>query len=295
MRGRQPTAAALRESLHDLAGLNIVENMKTCQVSGNLAGLPCFDDDRKMEVISHHAREDTGQPLSCLSAQSGMCQHFLFEIPCLRALLSFDKSAILGIECAFFQADLDFPSGWRIPFPVQLCKGLGSVACPFSLFSSSSHEHYRHGVIVMIHLSNITKQHGSQVLFREAGFQTLPGSRNGLVGPNGFGKTTIFRIITGEEEADGGEITRAKRTTVGYFSQDAGEMADRTALEAGMAGSAETMRLADELREMEAAMCEPMADDELASLLERYGQMRVYEGDYRYYLEKKHDEATIAA
>ncbi|HKZ16941.1 MAG TPA: ABC-F family ATP-binding cassette domain-containing protein [Geobacteraceae bacterium] len=123
----------------------------------------------------------------------------------------------------------------------------------------------------MIHLSNITKQHGSQILFREAGFQILPGSRSGLVGPNGAGKTSIFRIITGEEETDGGEITCAKRTTTGYFSQDVGEMAGRSALEEVMAGSAETMRLAGELKEMEAAMCEPMEDEAMAALLERYG------------------------
>ncbi|KAB0671838.1 ABC-F family ATP-binding cassette domain-containing protein [Oryzomonas sagensis] len=123
----------------------------------------------------------------------------------------------------------------------------------------------------MIHLSNITKQHGSQVLFRDASFQILPGTRNGLVGPNGAGKTTIFRIITGEEEVDGGEITCAKRTTIGYFSQDAGEMAGRSALEEVMAGSAETMRLAAELKEMEAAMCLPRSDDDMAALLERYG------------------------
>jgi ATP-binding cassette subfamily F protein 3 len=123
----------------------------------------------------------------------------------------------------------------------------------------------------MIHLSNISKQHGSQILFRDAGFQILPGSRNGLVGPNGAGKTTIFRIITGEEEVDSGEISCAKKTTIGYFSQDVGEMAGRTALEEVMAGSAETMRLAGELAEMEAAMCEPMEDDAMASLLERYG------------------------
>jgi ATP-binding cassette subfamily F protein 3 len=123
----------------------------------------------------------------------------------------------------------------------------------------------------MIHLSNITKQHGSQVLFRDAGFQILPGSRNGLVGPNGAGKTTLFRIITGEETVDGGEITRGKRITCGYFSQDVGEMAGRSALEEVMAGSAETMRLAGELSEMEAAMCQPMEDDAMASLLERYG------------------------
>jgi ATP-binding cassette subfamily F protein 3 len=123
----------------------------------------------------------------------------------------------------------------------------------------------------MVHLSNITKQHGSQVLFRDASFQILPGSRTGLVGPNGAGKTTIFRIITGEEEPDSGDITCAKRTTIGYFSQDVGDMSGRSALEEVMAGSAETMRLAGELKEMEAAMCEPQSDDEMASLLDRYG------------------------
>ena len=123
----------------------------------------------------------------------------------------------------------------------------------------------------MIHLSNITKQHGTQLLFRDASFQILPGSRTGLVGPNGAGKTTIFRIITGEEEVDAGEITCAKRTSIGYFSQDVGEMAGRTALEEVMAVSADTVRLAAELKEMEAAMAEPMDDDAMAALLERYG------------------------
>ena len=123
----------------------------------------------------------------------------------------------------------------------------------------------------MIHLSNISKQHGSQILFKDASFQILPGSRTGLVGPNGAGKTTIFRLITGEEEADNGEMVCAKKTTIGYFSQDIGDMAGRTALEEVMAGSAATVKLAAELKEMELAMCEPMGDDAMAALLERYG------------------------
>ena len=123
----------------------------------------------------------------------------------------------------------------------------------------------------MIHLSNISKQHGAQILFRDASFQILPGSRTGLVGPNGAGKTTVFRIITGEEEVDSGDITCAKKTTIGYFSQDIGDMSGRTALEEVMAGSALTMQLAEELKSMESAMCEPMADNEMAALLERYG------------------------
>jgi ATP-binding cassette subfamily F protein 3 len=123
----------------------------------------------------------------------------------------------------------------------------------------------------MIHLTGISKQHGAQVLFQNASFQILPGSRSGLVGPNGAGKTTIFRLITGEEEADGGEISCSKKTVIGYFSQDVGEMSGRSALEEVMAASARTMALGEEIRAMEAAMCEPMADDDLAALLERYG------------------------
>jgi len=124
----------------------------------------------------------------------------------------------------------------------------------------------------MIHLSNISKQHGAQVLFRAASFQILPESRSGLVGPNGAGKTSIFRLIMGEEELDGGEIVKAKKTTVGYFSQDVGEMSGRSALAEVMAASETVTRLGEEVRRMEARMGEPMDADAMEALLERYGE-----------------------
>ena len=123
----------------------------------------------------------------------------------------------------------------------------------------------------MIHLTNISKQHGSQVLFTKASLQILPGVRTGLVGPNGAGKSTIFRLITGDEEADQGEISCSKKTVIGHFSQEVGEMAGRSALEETMSAMAQVVTLAQEIQEMEAAMAQPMADDELATLLERYG------------------------
>jgi len=123
----------------------------------------------------------------------------------------------------------------------------------------------------MIHLTNISKQHGNQILFTNASLQILPGVRTGLVGPNGAGKSTIFRLITGEEEADRGEISCSKKTVIGYFSQEVGEMAGRSALEETMSAVAKVITLAREIKEMEAAMAQPMADEELASLLERYG------------------------
>ncbi len=124
----------------------------------------------------------------------------------------------------------------------------------------------------MIHLNGITRQHGSQILFQSASCQILAGTRSGLVGPNGAGKTTIFRLLTGEEQPDAGTIVCAKKTVIGYFSQDVGEMAGRSALEEVMAASARTMALGEEIRRLEAAMGEPLAEDELTALLERYGE-----------------------
>ncbi|MBI5556471.1 MAG: ABC-F family ATP-binding cassette domain-containing protein [Deltaproteobacteria bacterium] len=123
----------------------------------------------------------------------------------------------------------------------------------------------------MIHLTNITRQHGSQILFQNASFQILAGTRTGLVGPNGAGKSTIFRLITGEEEPDKGEISCAKKTVIGYFSQNVGDMAGRSALEEVMAASSGVLQLGEQMREMETAMGQAMEEDEMAALLERYG------------------------
>ncbi|MEW6594608.1 MAG: ABC-F family ATP-binding cassette domain-containing protein [Thermodesulfobacteriota bacterium] len=123
----------------------------------------------------------------------------------------------------------------------------------------------------MIHCTNLSRQHGSQILFQNASFQILPGVRTGLVGPNGAGKSTIFRLITGEEHADKGEISCAKNTVIGYFSQEVGEMSGRSALAETMAAAGDVMALGISIREMEEAMAQPMEDDAMAALLERYG------------------------
>jgi ATP-binding cassette subfamily F protein 3 len=126
----------------------------------------------------------------------------------------------------------------------------------------------------VIHFSGISKQHGPQILFRDASFQILPGSRSGLVGPNGAGKTSIFRLIMGEEEFDAGEITKARNIVCGYFSQDVGAMSGRSALQEVMSASEAVVELGVQIKEMEAAMCEPMNEDEMAELLTRYGNIQ---------------------
>jgi len=124
----------------------------------------------------------------------------------------------------------------------------------------------------MVHLTSISKQHGSQILFKNASLQILPGTRTGLVGPNGAGKTTIFRLLTGQEEADAGEIFCSKQTKIGYFSQEVGDMAGCSALSEVMSAIDDVMRLGEDIRVMEQAMASPMDDDDMADLLEQYGE-----------------------
>ena len=125
----------------------------------------------------------------------------------------------------------------------------------------------------MIHLNQINRQHGSQILFNKASLSILPGTRTGLVGPNGAGKSTIFRLITGEEEPDGGEVSIVRNTSIGYFSQNTGEMAGRSVLAEVMAAAGNVSELAEQMAAMEAQMAEPMDDDAMAELLEKYGEV----------------------
>ena len=72
----------------------------------------------------------------------------------------------------------------------------------------------------MVTIGNITKSFGSQLLFEGASFNINPRERVGLVGRNGHGKTTLFRLIVGEEHPDEGTISFPKGYRVGYVVQD---------------------------------------------------------------------------
>jgi ATP-binding cassette subfamily F protein 3 len=99
------------------------------------------------------------------------------------------------------------------------------------------------------------------------------GTRTGLVGANGAGKTTLFRLITGKETVDSGEIASSKKINIGYFSQDVGEMAGCSALAEVMSGAADVTALGNEMKEMEALMAEPMDHGAMDALLEKYGEV----------------------
>src|SRR3977135_1779800 len=104
----------------------------------------------------------------------------------------------------------------------------------------------------MIRLDNVSKQVGHQILFIEASMALQKGEKVGLVGPNGSGKTTLFRMIIGQEQPDEGQVVVERGVTIGYFSQDVGEMSGRSAASEVMDGAGPVSTVAAELRDLEA-------------------------------------------
>jgi ATPase subunit of ABC transporter with duplicated ATPase domains len=126
----------------------------------------------------------------------------------------------------------------------------------------------------MIRLDNISKQNGHQILFIEASAALQRGEKIGLVGPNGAGKTTLFRMIKGEEPPDEGQVAVDRGITIGYFSQDVGEMSGHSAVTEVMNGAGPVSEVAAELKTLEAAMTDPERADEMEAILERYGEVQ---------------------
>jgi ATPase subunit of ABC transporter with duplicated ATPase domains len=126
----------------------------------------------------------------------------------------------------------------------------------------------------MIRLDNISKQNGHHLLFVDASMGIQKGEKVGLVGPNGAGKSTIFRMIAGQDRPDDGQVSIETGMTIGYFSQDVGEMSGQSAVAAVMDGVGPASALAAEMAQLEAAMVDPDRAAEMDALVERYGEVQ---------------------
>ena len=126
----------------------------------------------------------------------------------------------------------------------------------------------------MIRLDNISKQNGHQLLFIDASMGVQKGEKVGLVGPNGAGKSTLFRMIAGQDRPDDGQVSIDTGMTIGYFSQDVGEMSGQSAVAAVMDGVGRVSALAVEMAKLEAAMADPDQADNMDAIVARYGEVQ---------------------
>jgi len=117
----------------------------------------------------------------------------------------------------------------------------------------------------MITLTSLSKRYGARVLFEDVSVRLDPGKRYGVVGANGVGKSTLLRMITGEENSDGGEINIPAKLKLGTLNQDHFAFEDVKLVDVAMKGKPD---LADAFDEKERLLEDPDAPADRFSHLE---------------------------
>ena len=126
---------------------------------------------------------------------------------------------------------------------------------------------------MILRVSNVSKAFGSRVLFDDISLHVDAHDRIVLVGPNGTGKSTLMKIIVGEEAPDSGEVFFAKDVQVGYLEQESIEMSGATVLEEVMRSATELYDMRARLDDLERRIADGTDEDEQERLLERYGRL----------------------
>lgn len=123
----------------------------------------------------------------------------------------------------------------------------------------------------ILRLSNIRKYYGPKLILDGLDLSLNRGERIALVGENGVGKTTLSRLITGEEDVDSGTISLAPKAEIGYLPQEVtgdDTQTVQTYIEASM-GALNQLR--DKLHQLEYQMAHPADNDNLDDILQQYG------------------------
>jgi ATP-binding cassette subfamily F protein 3 len=125
---------------------------------------------------------------------------------------------------------------------------------------------------MLFRLSDVYKSYAAQDLLRGASLQINPGEHVGLVGRNGAGKTTIFRLVSGEEAPDSGDVVRARGVRLGLLAQHIHFETGTTVHESALAAFGHLQQIEHEMHELEHRMAEVGAD--LEKVLERYSDLQ---------------------
>src|ERR1051325_8153467 len=125
---------------------------------------------------------------------------------------------------------------------------------------------------MLFRLSEVHKSYAAQDVLRGASFQINPGEHVGLVGRNGAGKTTIFRMVSNDESPDSGEVVRARGLKLGVLAQHVHFEKGSTVHESALAAFGQLQQIEHEMHDLEHRMAE--ADEELEKILARYSDLQ---------------------
>ena len=136
---------------------------------------------------------------------------------------------------------------------------------------------------MLFRLSEVYKSYGTQDVLRGASLQVNPGEHAGLVGRNGAGKSTIFRLVRADESADRGDVVRARNLKLGLLDQHVHFKPGSTVHESALAAFGRLQQIEHEMHELEHRMAD--AGDDLQKILERYSDLQhefEHEGGFEY-------------
>src|ERR1044072_3828888 len=136
---------------------------------------------------------------------------------------------------------------------------------------------------MLFRLSDVYKSYGVQDVLRGASLQVNAGEHVCLVGRNGAGKSTIFRLVRAEETADRGDVIRARGVKLGLLDQHVHFKSGSTVHESALAAFGRLQQIEHEMHELEHRMAE--AGDDLEKILERYSDLQQefeHEGGFEY-------------
>jgi ATP-binding cassette subfamily F protein 3 len=125
---------------------------------------------------------------------------------------------------------------------------------------------------MLFRLTDVYKSFGAQDVLRGASFQINPGEHVGLVGRNGAGKTTIFRLVDEEETPDSGEVARARGLKLGLLAQHVHFDTGSTVHESALAAFGHLQQIEHEMHELEHRMAD--AGQDLEKILSRYSDLQ---------------------
>src|SRR3989449_9572606 len=124
--------------------------------------------------------------------------------------------------------------------------------------------------------SKVSKDYGGNPVVREIDLEIIEGERIGLVGENGGGKSTLFKLLAGLDTPTEGVISRRRNLTIGYLAQEADpDQSSKTVFEAVSEVTQELVDLPLTLSQLEARMADPevASDPELMTeILDEYGK-----------------------
>lgn len=122
----------------------------------------------------------------------------------------------------------------------------------------------------MIYLNDLNKQFGAKVLLKDVNLHIRPNETVGLIGENGTGKTTLFRIIMQKEQADSGRVTLRKGARVALLEQELGDD-EGSVLERVVSGDPHFQSVRQEMQRLETDLHQPEAPE---SKTQRYGELQ---------------------